>query len=131
MMFDVTIRSFPTRQAVTLAHRGSYQHIGRAFEQVGAWFALRGLLTASNRMVGIYYDDPAAVQESELRSAAGIIVENIPAVDPPYEVTTIAGGEYAVTPASRAICRAAGGVSVAVRHLAPAVGAPGGKHTAL
>lgn len=96
-MFDVTIREFPARTAVTLAHQGSYQKIGRAFEQVGTWFAVRGLFGPESRMIGLYYDDPAAVPEEKLRSAAGIVVSSAPAgVESPYEVTQIRGGEYAV-----------------------------------
>jgi AraC family transcriptional regulator len=96
IMFEVSIREIPARQAVTLAHKGSYQQIGRAFEQVGTWFALRGLLTPSTRMVGLYFDDPAAVAEEELRSLAGIVVETAPAMEPPFALTVIQGGEYAV-----------------------------------
>lgn len=96
IMFDVTIREIPARQAVTLAHHGSYQQIGRAFEQLGTWFAVRGLLTPASRMVGLYYDDPAAVPEASLRSQAGIVVETAPAIEPPYELTPLRGGDYAV-----------------------------------
>jgi len=97
VVFNVTVREFPARMAVTLPHTGSYQKIGRAFEQVGTWFAVRGLFGPESRMIGLYYDDPAAVPEDKLRSAAGIVVSGVPAgVEAPYEVTQIRGGEYAV-----------------------------------
>ena len=47
-------------------------------------------------MIGLYYDDPAAVAEADLRSKAGITVETAPPVEAPYEVTQIRGGQYAV-----------------------------------
>lgn len=96
LMFNVAIREFPARVAVTLPHRGSYQQIGRAFEQVGAWFAVRGLPPSAKNMIALYFDDPALVAEADLRSLAGIVVDTPPAVEAPYEITAVRGGEYAV-----------------------------------
>lgn len=95
-MFEVTIRSIAPTQAVTLPHRGSYMKIGKAFETLFGWFASRGLLQGPVRSVGLYFDDPNAVAEEELRSAAGIVVESAPEFTPPMSVAQLGGGEHAV-----------------------------------
>jgi AraC family transcriptional regulator len=96
LMFTVTLRQMEPRMAITLPHRGSYQQIGRVFEKLGTWFAVRGLWQPDTRMVGIYFDDPSAVPEAELRSLAGILVTIAPEVEAPYAITPIVGGACAV-----------------------------------
>ena len=95
-MFEVTIRALTPAQAVTLPHQGSYLKIGKAFETLFGWFAMRGLLTPGTRSIGIYYDDPNAVAEEQLRSVAGIVVETPPALDASMSLTAIPAGEHAV-----------------------------------
>jgi AraC family transcriptional regulator len=96
LMFEVTVRHLALAQAVTLPHQGSYLKIGKAFETLFGWFAMRGLLKPGARSIGLYYDDPNAVAEENLRSAAGIVVETAPMIEAPMSVTPMAGGEYAV-----------------------------------
>jgi AraC family transcriptional regulator len=96
IMQHVEIRTLPRMQAVTIAHRGPYIEIGRAFETLFGTFGARNLLGPGLRMFGIYYDDPASVAEAELRSRAAIVAGGLLPVEPPLEPATIVGGEYAV-----------------------------------
>jgi AraC family transcriptional regulator len=95
-MYDVTIRQFEPVRLAALPHRGSYMQIGPVFERLFAWGAGRGLLGAQTRSIGIYYDDPSATPEKELRSDACISIG--PDVRPaePVRVVDLAGGRHAV-----------------------------------
>ncbi len=95
-MYDVTLKTFPQTTAITIPHRGSYMQIGKAFETLFGWLATRGLLSDDIRPVGIYYDDPDAVPEADLRARAGIITSAEILIEAPLEHTEIAGGPYAV-----------------------------------
>lgn len=70
-MYPVTIRTDPPRNIAGLPHRGAYARIGRSFDAVSAFAQTRGLWPKLGLMVGIYYDDPTATPESDLRSFAG------------------------------------------------------------
>ena len=73
-MYDVTVKSFAGADLVVMPHRGSYQKIGRAFEQLSAWMGSRGLFGPDTKMYGVYLDDPDATPEADLRSYAGFTV---------------------------------------------------------
>lgn len=94
-MFQVEIKNLPAIHAVTLNHSGSYQSIGKTFETLSGLLYMRNMVNQPVQLVGIYYDDPALVAETELRSQAGVILaaEN---VVPPLQCTEITGGKYAV-----------------------------------
>ena len=94
--FEVTITTLPPMRLAALDHTGSYMQIGRAFEPLFGWFAARGLLGPATRAIGVYYDDPFSVAEDELRSRAGLVVEQGFSFAPPLVETTIPGGRHAV-----------------------------------
>jgi AraC family transcriptional regulator len=95
-MYEIAIRRLQPMPAASVAHRGAYMEIGRAFEKLFGTLATRNLLGSGLRMVGVFYDDVSAVPEAELRSRAAVIgVAEVPVV-PPLEPVTIAGGDYAV-----------------------------------
>ena len=75
-MYPVDIETVPARRLAALEHRGSYLEIGKQFERLSAIFGSRGLWPQARGMSGAYYDDPNAVAETELRSHAGIVVED-------------------------------------------------------
>lgn len=95
-MYNVTLRTLPDLELLSVSHTGSYLQISRAFEQLGGWLGARNLISPDSRMFGVYYDDPASVAEAQLRSRACISVSQTCALEPPLERVTIAGGEYAV-----------------------------------
>lgn len=71
-----------------------YDHLDASWDGP---LASRGLLVREMRMIGLYYDDPAVVKESELRSKAGVwLPRAVDVADGPVHVTSVAGGKYAV-----------------------------------
>jgi AraC family transcriptional regulator len=95
-MYDIRIKALPSMTAVTLAHRGSYMEINRAFDRLFGWLAARGLLGADLRSLAIFYDDVASVPTEQLRSRAGVVTPRSFAIEAPLERTEIAGGDYAI-----------------------------------
>ncbi|MGO4705549.1 GyrI-like domain-containing protein [Microvirga sp. 2MCAF38] len=75
IMLPVTVKQFDGVHLATVAHRGDYQNIGTAFDKLGVWASTHGLFDRPRRMIGIYYDDPGSVPESQLRSDAGLEVD--------------------------------------------------------
>jgi AraC family transcriptional regulator len=94
--FDVAIRTLPPLRLAGLDHRGSYMQIGKAFEPVFGWFAARNLLGPGTRSIGVYYDDPFAVKEEDLRSRAGLVVDAAFNLEAPLIETNLPGGRHAV-----------------------------------
>lgn len=95
-MYDVTIRDEPARRLAAIAHRGAYLDIGEAFEKAGATAAARGLGPELGAMIGVYYSDPDAVPEPELRSAAGFEISAAVEIVAPLEEIRLAAGRHAV-----------------------------------
>jgi AraC family transcriptional regulator len=96
---DVVIRDIEGFDILTIDHVGPYMQIGKAFDSLMGWLGSRGLLSDEMRMIGIYYDDPTAVPENELRSKAGVWLPrtvDISGGGSPVGMTSIAGGRYAV-----------------------------------
>jgi AraC family transcriptional regulator len=95
-MYDITIKTIPSLTAATIRHVGPYMQIDKAFNALFGWLMARDLIAPGMRMVGIYYDDPASVAEHELRSRAGVVLNQPIALEPPVEYADIAEGHYAV-----------------------------------
>jgi AraC family transcriptional regulator len=70
-MYDVTIRTEPARRLAGLTHQGPYMGIGKCFESFSAICESRGLWPQVGAVLGVYYDNPETIPESELRSFAG------------------------------------------------------------
>lgn len=94
-MPDVTIRDCAPMTLAAMRHTGPYMGIGAVFDRLGAWAGPRGLIGPQTLGVGVYFDDPASVPESQLRSAAGITVA-APVDDPAVETLTLPAGPCAV-----------------------------------
>ncbi len=95
-MYDVEIRNEPARRLAIVHHRGDYLEVGAAFEKAAATIAARPDLCPPGKMIGVYLDDPDAVPADELRSMAGCEVPDGPAIAPPLEEYSLAGGRHAV-----------------------------------
>lgn len=94
---DVVIRDIESFDVLAVDHVGPYMQIGKAFDSLMGWLASRGLLSGEMRMIGLYYDDPSAVKESELRSKAGVYLPRaVDVTGGPVSVASVAGGKYAV-----------------------------------
>jgi DNA gyrase inhibitor GyrI len=60
---------------VTKRFVGAYHKVGPTMDEVDSWLRENGV--ESTKGVGLYHDDPANVEESQLRSDVGNIVENV------------------------------------------------------
>lgn len=95
-MFNVTFKNIAATDVVCVRHIGTYMQIGQAFERLFGWLGARQLINQDTRMMGVYFDDPCAVPEAELRSLACATIANFDVIEAPLERHTIAAGEYAV-----------------------------------
>ncbi len=95
-MYTVEIETLPSRTIAGVLHKGSYQRIGESFEKLVGLAATRGLMADVRGMVGVYYDDPMATPEEELRSRAAFIVADDANIQSPLEAEKLESGSYAV-----------------------------------
>ncbi len=95
-MNEVTIQQIKPCRVAALQHDGDYMNIGNTFERLMIWAAGQGLLTGTTRSFGLYYDDPAAMEKSKLRSDACIAIPNDFTPLLPYRVLHTPGGRCAV-----------------------------------
>ncbi len=95
---NVEIRALPEKRVATVAHRGPYDTIWKAFEQLGKLTeAARWFETKAPVLVGIYYDDPMITPPAELRSAAGVVVSDDVLLPSGLAEVRLVAGRYAVT----------------------------------
>jgi AraC family transcriptional regulator len=94
--YAVDVRFVSTIQLAGIAHRGPYMQIGKAFEVSYTRMAAQGLARPDMRWIGVYYDDPFAVPESQLQSRAGLSLPPDAVAKPPLEPFTLGGGWCAV-----------------------------------
>jgi AraC family transcriptional regulator len=91
---QTTIENRPSLNVIGMPHKGAYWTIGRTFGALAGWAASTGLEYTT--AIAVYYDDPAKVPESELRSDAALVVTE-PATPPEGMVAyTIPEGRYLV-----------------------------------
>lgn len=93
--FPVEIVALPAERCAAVPHQGSYMQISRAFEPLFAAAGPAGLVTRQSRMIGVYYDDPDAVEEVALRSAACLPISEGRAVPDGLQTIETRGGAYA------------------------------------
>lgn len=89
--YDVTVEDFTEIELATLAHSGDYQQIGACFERLSSWAGALKLIGPDTRMIGIYYDDPAAKPLSGLRSEAGLTLPEGTAIEPDMQWRSVGG----------------------------------------
>lgn len=95
-MYPITITTRPAMRLAALAHRGSFMEIGTAFDRLINWALSRHLLGPETSMIGVYYDDPQAVAEKDLRADACVSIG--PEIQPEGDIRIIdlAPGRHAV-----------------------------------
>lgn len=92
--YDVQVRHVPAMRLIVRPHTGSYMNIGMAFGELFGRLGMQGLLTGNTRMIGVYLDDPSAVDEEKLRSLAGAVIEGRTPLD--METYDVEARDYAV-----------------------------------
>ncbi|WP_166416863.1 AraC family transcriptional regulator [Cochlodiniinecator piscidefendens] len=95
-MFEVNVEQVEARRLAATPHKGPYIEIGGAFEKISAIAGLRGLWPQVEGMVGVYYDDPNAVAEADLRSHAGLQISAAAAMPEGLEEVQLPAGKHAV-----------------------------------
>lgn len=93
----VDIRELPEYHVAYIRHVGAYAGIFEAFQKISHWAQEEGLL-GSEKMMGIYWDDPNVVSEEKLRSDACIPVSKNQRVSGEVQLQSMKGGLFAVYP---------------------------------
>jgi len=95
-MFPVKIEDLAPMRLAALPHKGPYEEVGKAFDQVSAIITSRDLWPQVQGMLGVYYDDPKATPAHDLRSHACVLVGAETEISTPLEEIALTGGSYAV-----------------------------------
>jgi len=95
-MFPVNVKSIESINLITAGHQGAYMDISKTFGNLFGWMGSRDLIAPDARMIGIFYDDPDAVAEAELRSRACMSIPDNFSEETPFEVLKIESADYAV-----------------------------------
>lgn len=95
-MFDVEIRDMEAMRVAGVPHKGDYQKIGLAFDKASSVATAENLWPQVLAMAGVYFDDPSAVPDDELRSFAGFGMKSGTEVPEGLETFDIPAGPCAV-----------------------------------
>jgi AraC family transcriptional regulator len=95
-MYPIEIRTEAPRKLAAMSHKGAYHEISRAFQNLSTTMAQRAMFGHAGAMVGVFYDDPQAVPEPELRSHAGFEMTGKIDIAAPLETVSLQGGRHAV-----------------------------------
>ena len=68
----VTVQVLPALELLAVEHRGSFMEIGLGFERLFGTVAAHGLARPGMRTLGLYHDDPDAIDQAALRSHAAV-----------------------------------------------------------
>ncbi len=71
-MFTVELDQAPQRQLGAILNTGPYTGIGPCFEKLAALATSQNLWPQVRGMIGVHYDDPNVVAETDLRAHAGL-----------------------------------------------------------
>ena len=97
MIYEFDVRVIPTFEYIACRHKGSYDTICEAFEELLTWAKPKGLAAKSEiRMIAVYHDDPRITDEADLRSDAGLIVTEKVKVSDGIKHHEILQGLYAI-----------------------------------
>lgn len=94
--FPMQVRDLPEAQALGAHRRGSYMGIDQAFGTLMVTLGDAGKLPEMTGAYGVFFDDPDAMVDEELRSAAAALFAEPAEAVGTLEPMTIAGGSYAV-----------------------------------
>ncbi len=96
-MYDIEIESTESLNVIGYTHKGSFETIGKTFEQLGGWAFKTGKFSCGvpPRVFCIYYNDPTQVPEKELRSFPCMNFGDETKATDGIEETELVGGRYA------------------------------------
>ncbi|MBI9112971.1 GyrI-like domain-containing protein [Maridesulfovibrio ferrireducens] len=92
----VDVREREDISVAFIRHIGSYFEVGKAWEKLCGWAALKKLLNSQTEFIGICYDDPSVTPLGKIRYDASISTSG--SIMPEGEIGTqiVSGGKYAV-----------------------------------
>jgi len=93
----VEIKQLPAQRVAAVHHVGPYNRISEAFGRLGELAGRAGLIAGKPTMLALYYDDPEGTPEAELRSDAGLIVQENAKLPAGLEEHRLPAGRYACT----------------------------------
>jgi AraC family transcriptional regulator len=89
----VEIDMLPGLRLATVRHVGPYHRIGRAFGRLDDIVRRAGL--PHRELVGVYHDDPAVTPPDQLRSDAGVVVDEGVPLPPGLDEQRVPAGRFA------------------------------------
>jgi AraC family transcriptional regulator len=103
--FEVRLVSVETFDVIGVPHKGSFMEIDKAFGTLYGMLSAYAINGYDLRCLGIYYTDPFAVVDRDLRSMACVALnevgrQKLPLTEPVQKIQKIQiiGGKYAVLP---------------------------------
>lgn len=90
----VELRQIGPQRLAALTHRGDYNRFDRVFERLIGLLVTRG--QPIERLIGVFYDDPAQQDFDGLRALAAKVVDADTIIEPPLEEHRLEGGKHAV-----------------------------------
>ena len=93
---SVKIVESPERRLIGQWHYGDFMTVGVTFEKVMAVCSMAGVMPEQPQTIGVYCADPDCVDEKDLRSFAGVVVENDVALPDTLENYVTPAGKCAV-----------------------------------
>ncbi|MGH1575651.1 AraC family transcriptional regulator [Planktotalea sp.] len=94
--FPMQVRELPEAHALGAHRTGTYMGIDKAFGELMATLGEAGKLSEMIGAYGVFFDDPDALPDGELRSAAAALFGTPSEPIGTLKPMTIAGGNYAV-----------------------------------
>ena len=95
-MFNVETETMPERRLAAILHKGSYEGIGKSFEQLAQTASQENLWSRTAGMVGVHYSDPNVVNADDLRAHAGLVITDQDPVPQTMEEVLLPAGPCAV-----------------------------------
>ncbi len=95
-MFNVETETMPEKRLAAILHKGSYEGIGKCFEQLAQTASQENLWSRTAGMVGVHYSDPNVVNAEDLRAHAGLVITDQDQVPQTMEEVVLPAGPCAV-----------------------------------
>jgi AraC family transcriptional regulator len=93
-MEEPTIKAIDAMEVISMSFTGSYEQTSDMLDELMSWLLREGH-PYSGRPFAIFYDDPAKVEEADLRAEVCLPVSETIEVREPIEKKTVEGGDFA------------------------------------
>lgn len=95
---NIKVKELGSRSVCTLSSEGGYQPeaIYKAWDKLIGWAIGNGITEAKQERYAFAYDNPTVTPIDKCRYTASIVIDDNIAVKPPFEISEIPKGKYAV-----------------------------------